>query len=244
MKNKCFILILSFLFILIKVTFCQNGEFSTRGECPTGEDYRTYRFSLVIDDENYVLNFYECFCDIVGEMCVSSGKCERIGNEIILKDAINGYEITLRCKNKRVMRFVSGFSSLKGKTLKYVGPPNDDAFEFCESLEKKEHCDEEWNELLADQIKQEKPSYGLYRAPFFRLEILEDGRYKYSYYFGYEYIISLGTWSMDGNLIAFQDDEMTLPFYAINLGKQILGNKFPCSFDNTKFEFVDDDGFQ
>lgn len=242
MKNKSIILISSFLFVLIKATFCQNGEYSTRVEHPAGE--YTYRFSLVIDDENYVLNFYECFCDMVGEMCVSSGKCERIGNEIILKDAVNGYEITLKRKNKRVMRFVDGFSSLKGKTMRYVGPANDDAFELYELLEGNELRSEEWEELLANQIKQEKPCFGLYQAPFFRLEIFENGRYEYSYYFGYEYIISLGTWSIDGNLIAFQDDGMTLPFYAINLGKQILGNKFPCSFDNTKFEFVDDDGSQ
>ena len=249
------ILFMTWILSIMANAFCQTAVYDTPYEnnvvytdC-NDTIMESHFYRLNVEDDGFVLEShlgvkynYAAKYNRTDTLLVSFGRCWLHGDELIMKDSLNGYFMKAVFDNKGGLRFKQG---------------------LCFTLEKT-FCQQPWNgikvksqlakydlsmidfEQFRSQKVAKKLKMGCYGAGYDKIiNLMGNGEYVYYNVYPKD-TLSKGHWTQEGDLLVFMDYGLTEPFYAgIEEEKQqiIRGNAMPGAFSATKYGKEYDDSY-
>lgn len=173
-------------------------------------------------------------------LLLSFGSWMSQGNEMIMKDSLNGYSMNAVRDNNCGLRFDRGLFCTLEKTFYLQEYWND--FKIENQLPDKTLMNFEHSISPKEAIKLKT---GCYESTFKICDLMENGRYVY-YNKHPKDTLSKGRWTHQGNMLVFWDDGLSEPFYASveDVRRTIIhGSAMPGAFIASKYDKVLDDSF-
>lgn len=247
MAMKQIFVLICFLLSITANSFCQTIMYDTPNEkfVEYNDDrdtiMTTHFYRLYVEDNRFVLQKhhmveynYDPKYNTSDTLLMSFGSCWLQGNELMMKDSLNGYAMKAVFDNEDGLQFIQGLSFTLKKT-------------FCrqfwngriiDNLLPKFDSDVMDLEHFRNQKKAKKMKTGCYESCYDKIfNLMGDGRYVYYSVYPND-TLSKGRWLQQGSMLVFLDDGLTEPFYAgiENIKHPIVrGLMMPGAFYTTKF---------
>ncbi len=244
--KQIFVLI-CFLLSITANSFCQTIMYDTPNEkiVEYNDDgdtiVATHFYRLFVEDNRFVLQRhlmveynYDPKYNTSDTLLMSFGSCWLQGNELMMRDSLNGYAMKAVLDNEGGLQFVQGLSFTREKTFLWQPWNGQEIDSHLPTID----SDVMDLEHFRNQKEAKRMKTGCYESGYDKIfNLMGNGRYVYYSVYPKD-TLSKGRWLQQGGLLVFLDDGLTEPFYACieNIKPQVVrGLMMPGAFCATKY---------